>query len=155
LITGSDLTRLDDLGKELLYNKEAMSVADFTGQYPAQPRNPGTGSSSSQQLQAWIAGPSNGKAVVVLSNYGPDPCLISSNNCSPTYGTSITGIQNVQISLDDLGIGGEGVSWDVRIVWGGGGANAGSDHTDLGITSTGLKTNLGEGESVLYVLTKQ
>lgn len=32
-ITGSDLTNLDSLGLELLYNEEAMFTADFTSQW--------------------------------------------------------------------------------------------------------------------------
>ena len=58
----------------------------------------------------------------------------------------------MNITLNDLGIGGS--SWSVRRVWGGGGSGGG-DHADLGVTSTAIASNLGEGESVLYVLTKQ
>jgi alpha-galactosidase len=58
----------------------------------------------------------------------------------------------VNITLNDLGIGGS--SWSVRRVWGGGGSGGG-DHADLGVTSTVMASNLGEGESALYVLTKQ
>lgn len=71
LLTGSDLTRIDTLGKELLYNTEAMDVASFTAQYAMQPRNPDSsstvGGSDAQQLQAWISGPNgDGKAVVCI-----------------------------------------------------------------------------------------
>ena len=67
------MTRLDTLGKELLYNTEALSVAAFTSQYPMQPRNPDgwgdVGAKEARQVQAWIAGPdASGAAVVVLSN---------------------------------------------------------------------------------------
>lgn len=43
LITGSDLTRIDMLGRELLFDPEALSAAAFTGKFPIQPRNPGSG----------------------------------------------------------------------------------------------------------------
>ncbi|KAH8817368.1 glycoside hydrolase family 27 protein [Xylogone sp. PMI_703] len=156
LITGSDLTQVDSLGQELLYNSEALSVADFTANFPMQPKNPfGTtqpGSQASSQLQAWIAGPddNNENAVVVLANYGPDLGQGS-------FGTQLQGTQLVNISLSLLGIangqpnGAPG--WNVRRVWGGGG-QGGSDHADLGVTSTFLASNLGPGESVLYKLTR-
>ena len=51
LILGSDLTNLDDLGKALIASPAALDVANFTQRYPMQPRNPGTGEQSSQQLQ--------------------------------------------------------------------------------------------------------
>lgn len=96
LITGSDLSQLDSLGQELLYDSEALSVAEFTAQYPMQPKNPfGSalpGSQASEQLQAWIAGPdeNNENAVVVLANYGPD-------QGSGGFGTSLQGTQLVNI----------------------------------------------------------
>ncbi|RFU33041.1 hypothetical protein B7463_g3274, partial [Scytalidium lignicola] len=156
LITGSDLSQLDSLGEELLYNPEALSIAAFTANYPMQPKNPfGTtqpGSQASEQLQAWIAGPdsNNENAVVVLSNYGPD-------QGQGGFGTSLQGTQTVNISLSLLGIAdgqpNGAAGWDVRRVWGGGG-QGGSDHTDIGATSTYLSTNLGPGESALYNLTR-
>lgn len=57
-----------------------------------QPRNPGTGQSKSKQLQAWIAGPdSDGQAVVVLANYGPD---LGQGG----FGTKLEGQQTVSFS---------------------------------------------------------
>lgn len=63
LIVGSDETRRDDLGYMLLTDGEVYGkggVADFTQQYPMQPRNPsgwGTaGGNAAMQAQAWIAG---------------------------------------------------------------------------------------------------
>ncbi|KAL1964963.1 hypothetical protein VTN77DRAFT_6163 [Rasamsonia byssochlamydoides] len=155
LITGSDLTQIDALGQELLYDPEVLSIADFTANYPMQPKNPfntaDPGSQASSQLQAWIAGPdtNNQNAVVVLANYGPD-------QGQGGFGTSLEGVQLVNISLADLGIadgqpnGAPG--WNVRRVLGGGGSG-GADHTDLGITSTFMACNLGPGESALYKLT--
>lgn len=71
LITGSDLTRIDTLGKELLFNEEAISTAAFTAQFPMQPRNPGTGGNDAKQLQAWIAGPNGSTAVVCVLPSSP------------------------------------------------------------------------------------
>ncbi|EJD37634.1 glycoside hydrolase [Auricularia subglabra TFB-10046 SS5] len=111
LITGSDMTALDALGRELLFNDEALDVADFTAQFPMQPRNPGTGRVAARQLQAWVAGPdSAGTAIVVLANYGPD-------QGQGGFRDSLTGIQLVDVTLETLGLGRR--SWSVRRVWGG------------------------------------
>jgi len=156
LITGSQLKSLDTLGQELLYDSEALAVADFTAVFPMQPKNPfntaDPGSQASSQLQAWIAGPDNANenAVVVLANYGPD---LGQGG----FGTSLQGVQLVNISLVDLGIangqpnGAPG--WNVRRVFGGGGSG-GSDHANLGVTSTFLASFLGPGESAMYKLTR-
>jgi alpha-galactosidase len=64
LITGSDLTRIDTLGNELLFDLEALNAAAFTANYPIQPRNPGSGGNDAKQLQAWIAGPNCSTAIV-------------------------------------------------------------------------------------------
>lgn len=163
IITGSDMTHLDTLGQQLLYDPEAMGVAAFTAQYPMQPRNPsgwGTaGGNAAMQCQAWIAGPNNnGTAVVMLSNYGPDPCLDKGNGCTPTYGLNWAGNHNVSIGLDDLGIGQNQPNgsnkWGVRRVWGGGG-QGGQDHTGGWTVSDQIQSSLGPGETVMYVLTKQ
>ncbi|KAI0387820.1 glycoside hydrolase family 27 protein [Hypomontagnella monticulosa] len=136
LIIGSDLTNLDDFGFNLLVNSDAMAVADFTAHHPIQPRNPGTGSNGAEQLQAWIAGPDeSGAAVVIIVNYGPD-------QGQGGYGTSLTGTQTVNVSWGDLGISG---SFDVHDVWAG---------NDLGTQSSGLGVQLGEGQSVLYKLSR-
>jgi alpha-galactosidase len=135
LITGSDLTSLDDFGIKLLTDKNALSVADFTAKYPMQPRNPGSGKGDAKQLQAWIAGPSsdNGEVVVVLANYGPDLGLGG-------FGTSLSGPQTVTASLSDLGISGK---YNIRDVW---------EDKDLGTTGDQVKAELGEGESQLLRL---
>ncbi|KAL7809592.1 glycoside hydrolase family 27 protein [Trichoderma gracile] len=154
-ITGSDLSQLDTLGRELLYDPELLSVAEFTAQYPMQPKNPfGTtspGSQASEQLQAWVAGPNtdNKNAVVILANYGP-------NLGQGGFGENLQGVQLVNISLSLLGIA-EGQpngapGWSVRRVLGGGGSG-GEDHSDLGTTSSSIASFLGPGESVLYYLT--
>ena len=74
-VTGSDQTTRDLLGYELMYNEEAMTIADFMSQRLMQPRNPSgwgiAGAGASMQLQAWIAGPNEqGTAVAILANYG-------------------------------------------------------------------------------------
>lgn len=136
LIIGSDLTHLDKFGLNLLTNKAAHDVADFTAQYPMQPRNPGTGGQDAKQLQAWIAGPApNGKAVVVLANYGPDLGQGGFN------GTS-TGDEWVSASWEDLGIKG---TYSVHDVW---------NNKNLGKQKSGVKAKLGPGESVLLTLTR-
>jgi alpha-galactosidase len=158
LISGADLTQLDALGTELMYDAELLSVADFTAQYPMQPINPeGTtqpGAQASSQLQAWIAGPNtnNKNAVVVLANYGPD-------EGSGGYGTSLQGNLMVNATLELLGIApgqphGAANGWSVRRVLGGGGAG-GADHTSLGVMTSAISSNLGPGESALYYLTAQ
>lgn len=136
LIIGSDLTNLDTFGLNLLTNPDAIAIADFTSHHPMQPRNPGTGLPGSQQLQAWIAGPdASGVAVVVIANYGPD-------EGQGGFGTSLSGVQTIMVSWDDLGISG---GFEVHDVW----AN-----NDLGAESSGLTVQLGEGQSVLYKLTQ-
>ncbi|MCJ1444520.1 MAG: hypothetical protein MMC23_005022 [Stictis urceolatum] len=160
LITGSDMTRLDDLGTELLYNADAMDAAALTAQYPMQPRNPsgwGTpGGNEAMQLQAWIAGPNDqGEAVVILANYGPDPC--NDGNCDTTYGLDWKDVHDVNVTLNDLGIGEAQTNgantWDVKRIWGGGGSG-GNDHADPYTVTEHIECNLGEGESVLYKLSK-
>ena len=134
LIIGSDLTNLDNFGLNLLTNTAALTVADFTASFPMQPRNPGTGAQSAQQLQAWIAGPdATGEAVVVIANYGPD-------EGQGGFGTSLSGVQTITVKWEDLGIQG---SFDVFDVWAG---------DDLGSQDTELEVQLGEGQSVLYHL---
>ncbi|GAD96967.1 conserved hypothetical protein [Paecilomyces variotii No. 5] len=137
LIIGSDLTNLDSTGKSILTDADALSIADFTAQYPMQPRNPGTGESNATQLQAWIAGPApsgSKEAVVILANYGPD-------QGQGGFGTSLSGTQNVVATWPDLGLSG---SYSVTDVWG---------KKDLGVQSSQVSAQLNEGESVLLKLT--
>lgn len=132
LITGSDLARVDKLGLELLTNRDALAVADFTAKYPMQPRNPGSGGQAAKQLQAWVAGPdASGRAVVVLANYGPD------QGQGGFGGNGLKGKQKLSVSWSDLGISS---SRKVKNVWTG---------KDLGIQKDGLTFTLDEGESVL------
>ncbi|KAJ2980396.1 hypothetical protein NQ176_g2668 [Zarea fungicola] len=99
LITGCDLTQIDDLGWKLLTSSGSVAAADFFAKYPMQPRNPRTGSNLAKQLQAWIGGPSDdGKeAYVLVANYGPD---LGSGG----FGSKIYGVQPVTISLASLGL---------------------------------------------------
>ncbi|CEJ91245.1 hypothetical protein VHEMI06969 [[Torrubiella] hemipterigena] len=132
LITGSDLARIDKLGLELLTNRDALAVADFTAKYPMQPRNPGSGGQAAKQLQAWVAGPdASGRAVVVLANYGPD------QGQGGFRGNGLKGKQKLSVSWSDLGISS---SRKVKNVWTG---------KDLGMQKDSLTFTLGEGESVL------
>ncbi|KAI1208224.1 glycoside hydrolase [Annulohypoxylon truncatum] len=152
LINGCDMTKVDDLGKKLLTDSEVLGVAAFTANYPMVPKNPSSaqvpGGPNASQLQAWIAGPNdNGTAIVVLSNLGPDECWDS--ECS--YNTTIAGDQLVNVTLSDLGIGGD--KWFVRRVLGGGG-RGGDDGTDIGVADAELASWLSEHESVLYKLQK-
>ncbi|KAK5633508.1 hypothetical protein RRF57_009222 [Xylaria bambusicola] len=137
LIIGSDLTTLDNFGLNLLTNAAALAVADFTASFPMQPRNPGTGAQSAQQLQAWIAGPSpTGEAVVVIANYGPD-------EGQGGFRTSLNGLQTIIVTWKDLGIQG---SFDVFDVWAG---------EDLGPKDSNLRVQLEGGQSVLYHLNRR
>ncbi|KAI1098119.1 glycoside hydrolase [Jackrogersella minutella] len=130
LINGCDMTKVDDL----------------VPKNPSSSQDPGGPNAS--QLQAWIAGPDdNGTAVVILSNLGPDQCWDS--ECS--YNTQVPGDQLVNVTLDDLGIGGD--TWFVRRVLGGGG-RGGEDATDIGVADDSLASWLSEHESVLYKLQK-
>ncbi|KAI0004379.1 glycoside hydrolase [Xylariaceae sp. FL0662B] len=152
LISGSDMTKVDDLGKKLLTDPEVLEAAAFTANYPIVPRNPSNtanpGSSGPSQLQAWISGPDgSGTAIVVLSNLGPDQCW--DNECS--YNTQTAGDQLLTVTLKDLGIGGD--RWFVRRVLGGGG-RGGEDNTDIGVADTELSWWLSEHESVLLKLRK-
>jgi alpha-galactosidase len=161
LLFGSDQTNLDALGRKLQNDRAVYGpngVAAFTAQYPMQPRNPTgsgiPGNNEAMQLQAWVAGPddSGSKAVVVLANYGPDPCLEDDSGCTPTYGTAFLNEHLVSARLDDLGIGRVSKAWNVTRVWGGGGT-AGADGGQFTITDK-IEATLGPGESALYVLTK-
>lgn len=156
LVTGSDLSNIDTLGKTLLYDKELLSIAAFTSQYPMQPKNPfgstQPGSQASEQLQAWIAGPDRDKksAVVVLANYGPD-------QGEGGFGSNLQGVQFLNVSLGILGIAAGQPSghnsWNIRRILGGGG-QSGPDYTDLGTTSNFVASSLSPGESALYYLTQ-
>jgi alpha-galactosidase len=135
LITGNDLTNLDDTGKSILTDPEALAVADFAAQFPMRPRNPGTGAGDAQQLQAWIGGPDDtGKVFVILANYGPD-------QGQSGFNTTLTGVQNVTVSQSDLGISG---NFTVRDVWMG---------EDLAPFTEQLTASLDEGQSLLVVMT--
>ena len=120
LIIGSDLTTLDNLGIKLLTSKQSVTAANFFAQYPMQPRNPGTGNNLAQQLQAWIAGPTPEKqGYVLIANYGPD-------QGAGGFGTSVTGIQPVTVSLSDLGIKGK---WKFTDVWNGNSTTVSTSYT--------------------------
>ncbi|ETS73189.1 hypothetical protein PFICI_15134 [Pestalotiopsis fici W106-1] len=108
LILGSDMTNIDDLGLKLATSQESIEAAKFCGRYPMQPRNPGTGSNQPMQLQAWIAGPDDdGQAYVLLTNLG-------ANLGRGGYVDLGSGLQNVSITLGDLGLTGSGyVATDV------------------------------------------
>ncbi|OZJ02056.1 Alpha-galactosidase 3 [Bifiguratus adelaidae] len=134
LIIGSDMTQLDDLGVRLLTSPQSAAAAKFFAQYPMQPRNPGTGNNKAQQLQAWIAGPTNNQeAYVLIANYGHDEGVGG-------FGTSLTGVQKVTVSLSDLGIANR--KWTFTDVWNGNSTKVDSSYTAY----------LGEYESQLLYL---
>jgi alpha-galactosidase len=132
LLLGSDLTNLDALGRRLITSPESVKTAEFCSRFPMQPRNPGTGANAARQLQAWISGPSDeGEAVVLLTNLG-------ANEGRAGFRTRWKGVQKVEISLEDLGIG-RGERWSVRNVW---------DGDVVNVTSGGsISAFLDEGES--------
>ncbi|KIY66845.1 glycoside hydrolase family 27 protein [Cylindrobasidium torrendii FP15055 ss-10] len=131
LMIGNDLTNLDDTGRSILTNADALAVADFAATYPIRPRNPGTGLRRAKQLQAWIGGPSpTGETVILLANYGPD-------QGSSGFQSSLSGPQNVLVTWADLGITG---SFKAKDVWKG---------LDLGEVNDGFNATLREGESLL------
>jgi len=135
LITGSDMTRPDPLGIQLLSDPEALRVAQFTAKFPMQPRNPSTGDYRSRQLQSWIAGPDDDdNAIVVLANYGPDEGQAG-------FKTQLKGLQVVKVTWEDLGISG---GYEILDVW---------SHVHLGTFCNEISSTLGEGESKLLRLT--
>ncbi|XWX02247.1 hypothetical protein V2A60_010282 [Cordyceps javanica] len=139
LITGSDLARLDDLGRELLASPRALAAADFAATYPIQPRNPGEGAAAAKQLQAWVAGPEqggSGRAIVVLANYGPD-------QGKGGFGSTLPGRQKVAATWEDLGLDG-GKTYAVQDVW------TGQQHD---ASQHGVEADLDEGESLLLWVT--
>lgn len=136
LILGSDLSNLDDLGRTLLTSSKSGQAVDFCNNWPMQPRNPGNGSSTAQQLQAWVAGPSDsGQAYVLLSNYGV-------NHGRGGFTTVGTGAQNVTATLQDLGLTRTG--YLARDVWSADSFNVGA---------SGFSVSLNEGESRFYRIT--
>jgi alpha-galactosidase len=135
LILGGDLTQIDDLGYKLITSKPSIAAANFFAQYPMQVRNPGTGDNVARQLQAWIGGPSGDDAYVLIANYGPD-------EGQGGFGTQIAGIQNVTVSLSDLGIA--GTTWVFNDVWEGNATTVSQSYTAW----------LDEGASQLLHLTK-
>ncbi|KAH8694851.1 family 27 glycoside hydrolase [Talaromyces proteolyticus] len=134
LILGGDLTQIDELGYQLITSNESITAAKFFAQYPMQPRNPGTGNNTAQQLQAWIAGPSSENvAYVLVVNYGPD-------EGQGGFGTQLAGVQNVTVSLNDLGIGGK--KWTFTDIWSGSSTTVSNSYT----------ATLDEGTSQLFRL---
>ncbi|KAM4067310.1 hypothetical protein HRG_001285 [Hirsutella rhossiliensis] len=93
---GDDLTRPDHQGIALLTDPDALSAADFTANYPMQPRNPGSGGNSWKNQNAWISGPSrSGEFIAVLANYDK------------------SGSQTIAAKWSDLGVSGTYECFDV------------------------------------------
>lgn len=136
LILGGDLTQIDELGYKLITSKESTTAAAFFARYPMQPRNPGTGNNLARQLQAWIAGPSRTEAYVLIVNYGPD-------EGQGGFNTQLVGIQNLTVSLSDLGI--SGASWTFTDIWNGNSTKV----------SQSYNVWLDEGESQLLHLSRR
>lgn len=132
LITGADMTNLDDLGRKLFTSRESIEASDFCGRHPMQPRNPGTGENLAKQLQGWIAGPDeSGRAYALLTNLGPNLAGAAG------YNSMLNGTQKVSLSLKDLGL--KGACYRASDVWFG--------HQRTVVRSHGLAADLGEGES--------
>jgi alpha-galactosidase len=137
LILGSDMTSLDELGRNLVISSTGIQAADFCGKYPMQPRNPGTGNNQAQQLQAWVCGPSStGQGYVLLTNLGP-------NEGRGGYETVGSGTQNVSIKLTDLGL--IGLKYLVSDVW--------SGNSSTVVAGGSLSAVLGKGESQFLRIT--
>ncbi|KAG4433372.1 hypothetical protein IFR05_011132 [Cadophora sp. M221] len=135
---GSDLTKMDTFGIALLTHPRLLSAASFTGRYPMQPRNPGTGGNAPQQLQAWISGPAPSgelELIVVLANYGPD-------EGAGGYGTGVTGTQTVTARWRDLGV--EGAGYRCEDVYSG----------EAVSSRSGVSARLAPYQSVMYRCTK-
>jgi alpha-galactosidase len=136
LILGSDMTNLDSLGRKLITSTSSIAASDFCSNYPMQPRNPGTGSNQAKQLQAWVASPDNsGQAYVLLTNLGI-------NQGRGGYDDAGAGIQNVSITLDDLGL--VGARYKATDVW--------FSNVTIVKASSSLSATLGEGESRFFQL---
>ncbi|KAI5456487.1 glycoside hydrolase superfamily [Mariannaea sp. PMI_226] len=123
---GDDLNLPTPEGLALLNDQDALSVANFTANYPMQPRNPGSGGNIWQDQNAWIAGPSAaGEFVTVLANYADT--LIS---------------VNVSATWNDLGVSGVYSCFDVL-------------GKSTVVADTGLAASLNGGQSVMYRCTPQ
>ncbi|XEV04958.1 hypothetical protein FSHL1_010245 [Fusarium sambucinum] len=111
LIMGSDLTNIDDLGRKLLTSPGTIRARDFCTKWPMQPRNPGTGRNTAQQLQAWVAGPSdNGQAYLLMTNLGP-------NHGRGNFDTVGEGVQRLSTTLGQLGF--RSPKYSLTQVWSG------------------------------------
>jgi alpha-galactosidase len=137
LILGADMTQLDDFGRNLLVSQASIDATAFCSAYPMQPRNPGTGKNTAQQLQAWISGPDPaGNAIVLLANLGY-------TRGEAGYSTQSNGTQTVAASFADLGINQN--CYNVTDIWAGGTTTVMSGGTISG--------ELGDFESKMLKLT--
>ncbi|KAM0332603.1 hypothetical protein ACHAQA_002887 [Verticillium albo-atrum] len=117
---GDDLESPDQQGLKLLTDPDALSVMEFTANYPMQPRNPGSGDNLWLPQNAWIAGPSPSKEfVVVLANY------------------DASGSSDVEVSFEDLGVSGRYICFNVF------------EKETIKATS-GLNARLDGGQSVMF-----
>ncbi|KAL4902186.1 hypothetical protein BDW74DRAFT_186949 [Aspergillus multicolor] len=136
LLLGSDMTNIDDLGRRLLISSSSIAAAKFCNGYPMQPRNPGSGGNEARQLQAWLSGPSgSGEAYVLLTNLGE-------NLGHGGYVTTDSGVVNMSISLQELGLKGRG--YTARDVWFG--------NVRTVAEGGGLSAVLGDGEAAFWRL---
>ena len=98
------------------------------------------------------AGPNtDGGALVVLSNLGPDERPRTGPNSTGSFLTECSGRQRVQISFHELGLPAAD-SYRSSVVWDG--RTQHKPATWLGVEA-GLSAELGPWESVMYTLTKQ
>lgn len=108
LIVSGDLIQIDNVGHKPTTSEQSIAAADFFALYLMQPCNTGTADNLAQQLQAWIRGPSDEAAYVLVANYGPD-------GGAGGFGTQLPGIHSVTVSLADLGI--PGTTWVFTDIW--------------------------------------
>ena len=93
----------------------------------------------------------DGGALVVLSNLGPDERPRTGPNSTGSFLTECSGRQRVQISFHELGLPAAD-SYRSSVVWDG--RTQHKPAARLGVEA-GLSAELGPWESVMYTLTKQ
>eukprot|EP00037_Helgoeca_nana_P000273 m.20943 g.20943 ORF g.20943 m.20943 type:complete len:598 (+) comp10342_c0_seq1:35-1828(+) len=176
LLEGGDLTQIDPLGRQLLFDPALRAVAAQFNDHPMQPRNPRSepwcqppwpwtaGGTNPQQLQTWIVGPNaRGDALVLLANLGPDEHPRTGPSKSGTFRTECNGTRRVLISLTELGLPVRSI-YSTAVVWDGRNgtwrvrtANGRREqHRVLGDTQAApeLAADLAPWESILYKLTR-
>ncbi|KAI9766649.1 MAG: hypothetical protein M1839_004789, partial [Geoglossum umbratile] len=142
LILGSDLTKLDQFGLNLLTNAGALDVAQFTQSNPMRPLIGNSKPDKGSPVQIWLAGPekSTGIAVVVLANYG------ASGNNALFDPAPAAGKQDISFTLESLGLSQD--SYHVKDIW--------NPQNSKAVKLTDkIPVSLNDGESFLWKLEPQ